>query len=317
MKTFSAICAIHAQDGLNSIDAVKQTSMGQRIAIIGASGELGSKLLQQLATTDCRIVAVVRNKNKRDFSSYSNVEVKEIGDISNTKALGHALENVDTIINTGYIWFAPAIHKAIVNGAQLPKHILFTGSTRIFTRYNCNNSQQKKAAELFIQNQFEIPWTIIRPTMIYGHSNDKNISKLTRLLKKTPVMPLIGKGNNLIQPVFIDDLIRAFLLAIESTEMHYQTYNIGGRHPITNKELFKTVGHTLNKNLTTVPIPVFIITTLVRLLQVFKITKISQDQIKRFQENKDIDIAPFESAFGFTPRTFQEGVKQMIANEKL
>lgn len=222
--------------------------MNKTITIIGASGEVGFKLVKLLAN-NYLIKCIVRNKNKKNLSSINNVEIFEIGDIKLTDQLSDAISNSNVIINAGYIWFAKDILKAISKSKSKPEQIIFTGSTGIYTKLYSKGAQQKRDAEKFIAQNFDFPWTIIRPTMIYGHINDGNISRLIKVLNKTPIMPIIGNGAKLIQPVFIDDLIRSFELAILNTNHYFKSYNIGANQSLSNKDLFKTVAKQLPKKI--------------------------------------------------------------------
>lgn len=289
--------------------------MKKIITIIGASGEVGFKLVEQLSNT-YHLKCIVRNKNKKDFSGIKNVELIEIKDISHTEKLSIAITNSHAIINTGYIWFAKDIFIALEKSKTKPEHIIFTGSTGILTKLPSNGAQQKRDAENFIRENYSIPWTIIRPTMIFGHTNDRNISRLAKVLNKTPLMPLIGKGENLIQPVYINDLIKAFEIAVLNKNHFYKSYNIGGRFPLTNKDLFNTVARVLNKKVWFIAINPNFMTKLLSVLAIFKIKPISREQILRFQEDKNIELASFIEAFNFEPISFEEGVSHLITEMK-
>jgi len=280
------------------------------IAIIGASGHVGFRLVQKLSSM-YKINCIVRDEDKRDFSTFSNIQVFKVDDTSNTVALAKAINNCHAIINAGYIWFAQDILKAINLNKSSIQHILFTGSTGIYTKLPSSSAEIKREAEQYIVDNYTIPFTIIRPTMIYGHKNDKNISKLSRTLKKTPLFPLIGSGDKLIQPVFIDDLVNSYGIALFNEKFYNQSYNIAGFEPISNKELFKKVSNILDKKVILISLNPYIISVIIKVLTIFKLKIISDEQIKRFQENKNVNIEKFVQAFGFTPRSFDEGLKQM------
>jgi len=286
-----------------------------KIAIIGASGEVGFRLVQKLCE-DHQIKGIVRNKDKKDFSNLKNIELIEVKDISEVSNLTSAIEGTDVIINTGYIWFAKDIHNAIKAVEKEPKQIIFTGSTGIFTKLQSKGAQIKRDAELFIQRNYEIPWTIIRPTMIYGHINDRNISSLTKVINRTPVFPIIGSGKALIQPVFIDDLLQAFEIALLNKDLFQKSFNIGGEKPISNKNLFQIVAQTLGKKVLLVPINPKIMSLILKILAPIKIRPISQEQVLRFQEDKSISLEDFEKSFNFTPIPFEKGIKNLIIEMK-
>lgn len=280
------------------------------VAIIGASGHVGFRLVQKLSSR-YKIHCIVRDVDKRDFSELNNIQVFKVDDISNTLELAKAINDCDAIINAGYIGFAQDILQAVNINKNSIEHIVFTGSTGIFTKIPSSSAEIKREAEKYIVDNYSIPFTIIRPTMIYGHKNDKNISKLSRTLKKTPFFPLVGSGDKLIQPVFIDDLVKAYEIALFDEKFYDNSYNIAGAEPISNQELFKKVSNILDKKVIFISLNPCLITIIIKLLAIFKLKIISEEQIKRFQENKNVNIEKFVEAFGFTPRSFDDGLRQM------
>lgn len=285
--------------------------MKKTVAIIGASGEVGFRLVERLSER-YRLTCIVRDKNKRSFFRLPDVEVVQVADVSCTDALSEALGGSHAIVNAGYIWFAQELLEAILRSDSDPEHVIFTGSTGVFTKLPSAGAEQKRVAERFIQDNYTMPWTIIRPTMIYGHPEDRNISRLARVLRKTSIMPLIGNGDCMIQPVFIDDLLRAFEHAMFNEEHFYKSYNIGARYPLTNADLFRTVARALDRDVRFINVNPRIILFLLRILKAFRLRPLTHEQVLRFQENKDIDLAPFIEAFGFEPMPFEEGVTQLV-----
>jgi nucleoside-diphosphate-sugar epimerase len=283
----------------------------KRVAIIGASGEVGSRLVPQLYTKH-ELIAVVRNKKKRDFSSFPRMQICELDDVRNVAALAAIIADCDAIINTGYIWFAESIYQAIqISGAQI-EHIIFTGSTGIFTKIDSPGAERKRAAERFISKHYSQNWTIIRPTMIYGHRNDRNISRLVKVVNGSRILPLIGRGDGLIQPVLIHDLIKAYDIALLNPRYFRTTYNIGGANSYSNKEIVHCISRLLGKKTWMVPIPPSAVKACINLLGKFRLSPISGEQVLRFQENKNIDLAPFIDEFNYVPVDFDQGVKVLI-----
>lgn len=80
---------------------------------------------------------------------------------------------------------------------------------------------------------------IIRPTMIYGDPRLPTLTRLMRMARKWPLLPLPGAGNALIQPVFYEDLGRAaaWLAGSEAAGV----YAIGGPDAVTMRALYRGV----------------------------------------------------------------------------
>lgn len=285
------------------------------IAVIGATGEVGFRLIRALHSSH-RVIAIVRSLEKRNFSLYPGVEVRRVDDISNVDGLAASLDGCEAIINTGYIWFAEHIHKAMLQSGASIRHIVFTGSTGIFTSLPSESAERKRVAERFIQERFHCPWTIIRPTMIYGHKDDRNISRLVRAVAQYPAMPLIGSGNSLIQPVLIHDLVKAYVMALLNSKYYNKSYNIGGSKAYSNRELIACAASSMGRQTRLIPFPAALVRSGVALLSMVGLSPISREQVQRFQENKNIDLTPFVTDFDYVPRDFEQGVEFLIRDMK-
>ncbi len=285
------------------------------IAIIGATGEVGYRLVHALQGAH-RIVAIIRNREKRDFSPYPSVEVRQVDDISDVDSLALALDGCEAIVNTGYIWFAEHIHHAILRGRAPVRHVVFTGSTGIFTRLPSPSADHKRAAEAFIREHYRCYWTIIRPTMIYGHKDDRNISRLVKAVARYPFMPLIGSGSSLIQPVFIHDLVKAYGTALLNPRYYNKSYDIGGGKAYSNRELIACTASSLGRTARLVPIPAAFVRAAVALLSMLGLSPISREQVRRFQENKDVDLSAFIADFNYVPRNFEQGITLLVSDLK-
>lgn len=283
----------------------------ERIAIIGATGEVGIRLVDHLHSS-YEIAAVVRDRKKRDFSAYPRVEVHEVADISDTQGLARSLANCVGVVNTGYIWFADYLHQAILMSGATIRHAVFTGSTGIYTSLLSPSAERKREAERFIIEQYHCPWTIIRPTMIYGHKDDRNISRLVRALSRYPFLPLIGDGDSLIQPVLIHDLIKAYGTALLNPRYYNKSYDIGGNKAYTNRELITCAAASMGRPAWLIPLPAGLVRHAVGFLSMCGISPISREQVQRFQENKNVDLSAFINDFNYVPRDFERGIQFLL-----
>ncbi|WP_192804965.1 NAD-dependent epimerase/dehydratase family protein [Noviherbaspirillum aerium] len=283
----------------------------ERIAIIGASGEVGFRLVQRLCSR-YQVVAIVRRSGKRDFEGLGQIDVRVVADIDHIPALTAALDGCDAVVNAGYIWFAQSINEAMERCATPPRHVIFTGSTGIFTRLPSESAERKRLAEAYIRQHLSCRWTIIRPTMIYGHKDDRNISRLVRAVDRLRIFPLIGNGESLIQPVFIHDLVKAYEMALLNERCYDRSYNVAGGRPYSNRDLIRCAANSLGKKTFFIPVPAPLVGFAVRLLGSLRLSPISSEQVLRFQENKDIDLHPFIDEFKYVPRDFEHGIGELV-----
>jgi uncharacterized protein YbjT (DUF2867 family) len=85
-------------------------------------------------------------------------------------------------------------------------------TTAVTTTIKAPSKRLRLAGEATVRESI-LDWTIVRPTMIYGAPDDRNLARLLRLLKKTPVIPLPGGGRRLVS-IRMPDRIRVLTLLV-------------------------------------------------------------------------------------------------------
>lgn len=94
---------------------------------------------------------------------------------------------------------------------------------------------------------------ILRPTMIYGSSQDRNVRVLARLLRRLPVTPrLVGGG--VIQPVLADDVADAVAVTLGTPGR--LAADLGGPEAVRVGVLVDGLARRLGRRRVPIPIPV-------------------------------------------------------------
>jgi nucleoside-diphosphate-sugar epimerase len=93
----------------------------------------------------------------------------------------------------------------------------------------------------------KIPAVILRISETYG-PGDRRLLKLFKAIKKGAFF-IIGRGTNLHHPVYIDDLVKGFLLAASVDAAAGQTFVLGGRDIMTTSEMAEAVARSLGVRL--------------------------------------------------------------------
>ncbi len=79
-----------------------------------------------------------------------------------------------------------------------------------------------------------VPWTIVRPTLVYSEDGGLEFKMFLDYLLKFPFIPFIGQGEAIKRPVYVQDLVDAFrknLVAIP--EGTGKIYNFSGKNAIS------------------------------------------------------------------------------------
>lgn len=112
--------------------------------------------------------------------------------------------------------------------------------------------RSKGAAEKLVQ-QSGLDWTIFRPSVVFGR-DDNFINMFAKLQKIAPVLPL-GGANARFQPVYVEDVARAFVDSISLSQTIGKMYDLVGPKVYTLKELVSLAGLKVQRQAMIIPLP--------------------------------------------------------------
>ena len=99
--------------------------------------------------------------------------------------------------------------------------------------------------ELKMLDATPLEYTILRPTAIYGPGDPGRFQMIFRRAKKGS-FPMFGSGRTYYHPVYVDNLVDAFVLATDPGKGAGQAYIIGDAEYFPIHELVKHVGRAIN-----------------------------------------------------------------------
>ena len=290
----------------------------ENILITGARGNSAYFFLRELEKNniESKISVICRDKSKNKYFDQFKLNFKIFnGDINDKIFFEKCLKNIDTILHTANMENS----ESIVNVASKKvKWIILVHSTMIYSKNLSPFIKNRIRIDDKIKENFNNT-TILRPTMIYGNHRDINFSKLIKFMNNFKCMPIFGSGNNLIQPIFVQDLSKAYFEVIRYKEKTFgNNYNLSGKNHIKYIDALGFITTKLNKKIILIKIPISLGKLIVRFMQIFFIGKFPIDvsQVERQSENKNIDHYAAKKDFNFSPRSFEEGIEIQIKNYK-
>src|SRR3990172_2262039 len=186
------------------------------ILVVCGTGFVGSHLIQRLRKGGLPVRAVVRSPRKAQALKDLGVEVVA-GDIADKASLEAAAAGVERIIHlVGIIQEASGVTfrgvhvegtRNLIEAAKKAGVRHFFYQSALGTRPGAKSEYHKtkwEAEELVRASG--IPFTILRPSLIYG-PGDLFTIRLSEMFKLSPVLPVIGSGKSKIQPIYIDDVV--------------------------------------------------------------------------------------------------------------
>lgn len=282
-----------------------------KVFVTGATGFTGSRVVPLLLKNEYEVRCLYRKTSDRSLLSSSEVEWA-LGDLSDTDALSASMRGVDALVNIASLGFGHA--DSILRAARDAgiQRAIFISTTAIFTQLNAKSKQVRTAAELAIESS-GLRYTILRPTMIYGSPRDRNMWRLIRFMRLSPIVPVFGDGKFLQQPIYVDDVAAAILGCLKSDATIGRSYNIAGKHPLTYNEVIDTIARLMNKRIWKLHVPSKPVVSLLALFERMRIPfPIKAEQVLRLNENKDFGYAEAQRDFGFNPLAFKEGIRMEL-----
>jgi len=156
---------------------------------------------------------------------------------------------------------------------------------------------------------------IFRPAAIYGPGDPERFFMIFKRVNKG-FFPMFGSGKTYYHPLYIDNLIDAFILVLEPGKGAGETYLIADEEYVGIEDLVRRVGKALGVQ---VNIPHFPVMPLViaghiceKICRPFHITPpIFPRRVDWYRQNRAFDIAKAKKDLGYQPKIgLDEGLKR-------
>ena len=281
-----------------------------KVFVTGGTGFTGSHVIPLLLKNGFEVRCLYRPGSDRSVLLRAQPEIEwTLGDVSDPQALSAAMKGIDVLVNIVSLGFGYAdsiLHAAQDAGIQ---RAIFVSTTAIFTQLNARSKTVRLAAERAVETS-GLQYTILRPTMIYGSPRDRNMWRLIRFMRYSPIIPVFGDGNYLQQPIYVGDVAQAILSCLCNDQTICKHYNIAGKTPLTYNQVIDTIAGQMNERVLKIHIPSSPVVSLLRFLERLHIPfPIKAEQVLRLNENKDFSYEEAQRDFGFSPLVFEEGIR--------
>jgi nucleoside-diphosphate-sugar epimerase len=111
--------------------------------------------------------------------------------------------------------------------------------------------------------QSELPWTVVRPPVVYG-PGDRAVLGIFRIVR-WGLVPIFGRGEQELTLVYGPDLAEALARAGDSDATIGRTYYACHPRVVTSLELVRAIGRSLDRRVRVLPLPETLARTVLRL----------------------------------------------------
>ena len=276
------------------------------LLITGSNGFIGRKLVEKLDPA--------RYERVYCLSRYANGTVGRLHQVKNFKSIRASildpksyasyLPSIDTVVHLAAVtgkrprkeYFAVNTDgtKILLEQCKQAGVRRFLHISSIAVKYPDKSSYHyalsKELAECAVKES-GLAYTIVRPTIVIG--TDSPSWKSLLRLAKLPITPIFGNGRNIIQPIYIDDLVECLLSILNEDPFTDKTLELGGPEQISFEKFLTTI-HRLyqGRKPRTIHVPLALILSCLSVLEkpLYSILPVTRGQLSAFNNDSTIDV---------------------------
>lgn len=317
-----------------------------RVAIIGGSGFVGTRLLERLRQQEGYSL---KNIDKAPSELFK--EITHIANVLDEEKITTLLKDTDLVV------LLAAEHRDDVTPVSLyydvnvqgmrntlkameangVKRLVFTSSVAIYGLDKDNPDESfpadpfnhygksKWEAEQVLQEWYKTheDWNIniVRPTVIFGERNRGNVYNLLHQIASGKFM-MVGKGNNEKSMSYVGNVVAFIQFLIEQYREGYHVFNYVDKPDFTTKDLVALTSKILGKHIPSIQIPYalgmlggYCFDVLAFITR--KKLPISSVRVKKFCAVTKYDSTKMRDSGFVPPYTLEEGLSHMLKAEFL
>ena len=231
------------------------------ILVSGGSGFVGSAIVRELLRRGEPVAVLGRDADKIRGTFGASVEVRE-GDVRHPEELAAAMAGIDVVINAVQFPNSPienrrkgwtfeevdlkgTRHQVDAARAAGVRRFVYMSGVGASKESDKHWFRYKWEAEKYLQDS-GIEWVIVRPTWVYG-PDDVSLNRFLGFARVLPFVPMFGKGEQMMQPVFIDDVGRVAADAALAPEAANRLFELGGPDVMSMNDVVRTALEVMGK----------------------------------------------------------------------
>ncbi|MGE4158920.1 MAG: NAD-dependent epimerase/dehydratase family protein [Planctomycetota bacterium] len=295
-----------------------------RVAVAGASSFIGRHLLPALGNRGLHAVALLRSARKpptlpspQEGEGVRAGNENRIVDYNIVDSLRKGMEGCDAIIHLAGLTNGSDedLHDANVGATRrlmgaLPesvRRVVYVSSAAAAMGKGLYGDLKRQSEEIVKGCGRE--WVILRPTLVVGAGDTKNVAMMKRWVERSPVVPVLGGGAFKVQPVSVKDLVGAVIESL-TRPVAGETFNVCGPEQISLRSMLEILKTRSNSRCLFLPIPLKPVQKGLKLWSlIWPRTTLPVKQVSELDKHEAFDFLRTRELLGFNPRRFEESLE--------
>ena len=282
------------------------------ILVTGGTGLVGAAVVKELVRRGKQVAVMSRSASSvAERFPGLDIDARQ-GDVGDRASLTDAFANIETVVNCVQFPNSPIENKgkgwtfeqvdyqgtvsqvAAAKQAGVSRFVYVSGVGAAADAEKHWFVSKWKAEEAVRQSG--IVHVIVRPTWVYG-PEDVALNRFVGFARRLPFVPSFGSGQQMMQPIFIDDLGRILADAVEKPGADNQTFEAGGPDRFSMDDVVKTALEIAGKKRPILHQPAAIGKLMATFLQVLPGPPLTPDSIDFITNEAVADNAALERVF--------------------
>ena len=294
----------------------RQVGAGRSVTLFGGSGFVGRYLVPLLARDGWHVRVAVRHPAQADFLKTAG-DIGQISpvfcDLARPETIKSVLVETDAVVNLVGILFehgrqkfqtlqadGPAVLARAAQEAGV-EHFVQVSAIGADHGSPAHYARSKGRGEQAVRAVYPAA-PIVRPSVVFGREDDF-FNRFARMAAFSPVLPMVGRGKTLFQPVFVGDVAEFLRRCVnDPRRVAGQTYELGGPDVWSFAQCLRYLLRVMNKKRPLVSLPFPLARVQAFFMEFFPTPPLTRDQVILLQQDNIVSAdVPGLADLGLAP----------------
>ena len=247
------------------------------------------------------------------------------GDMRDRSALAEAVQDVDVVVHLAAAKSDEKYSYDVnVGGAErLVEACRRAGCRRIINistqsvkiaRKGVYAGTKQQADKVFEESGLAV--TTLLPSVVYGEEMEGIFGTVAKMIRKLPVVPVLGNGRWICAPVYVGDVAEFVCRCIEQDRTAGKQYDVGGPDLVSFNDFIDRIARHMGITRRKIHIPFGVSLLAAKCLSTLLARPpITVSNVLGSNQDTQLDVTPAKMDLGWDPIDFETGLKKVLSVE--